>query len=556
MTQSLLRHSCAIALWLCAACGAKTEEPEEPASCRQDGRQACTCEDGRRGTRECTAKPADAACECSRPARAGGAGDAGRSSRGDGPDAGANAGSEARGGADAAAGSGGRRAPATGGAGDPAESAAAGDSGSPAASDAGEPIDPIDPIDAGAVSAEPDDAASFLFDQSQLRTYNLVIDPNDLAIIDASPAAEQWVPASLEFEGQTHGPYMVRYKGGAGGFMYPCTSGPPGGPQTGKCSLKLGFDEVDKAARFHGLRKLNFHSMQADGSMLRERLGYSLFRAMGVAAPRAAHARVLINGELEGLFALVEQVDGRFTRARFSEGGEGNVYKEVWPSYSDAETYLAALETNEDEQPSVQRMLDLQAAIATGADAAGEFFDRDYLMDFLAVDRVIINDDGIFRFWCDHTAMGNNRGAAGNHNYYWYEARDAARLWLVPWDLDKSFAATLEVHLDPAWNVAGTCACNSHPEYGIQFPAACDPLIQHFASWQTEFDDAVDAFIAGPFARDEVDAKLDAWIEQIRPTVVESAGILSAPDEATWSEAVTDLREKIDAARANRGFAY
>jgi spore coat protein CotH len=115
----------------------------------------------------------------------------------------------------------------------------------------------------------------------------------------------------------------VRYKGSVGGFLAPCTAagsvGARPGPKTGKCSMKIDFDRVDPDARFYGLKKLNFHSMDRDPSMLRDRLGYSLFREFGVAAPRAMHARVLINGKLEGLHVVVEQIDGRFTDSRFSE---------------------------------------------------------------------------------------------------------------------------------------------------------------------------------------------------------------------------------------------
>src|SRR5262245_46242384 len=48
--------------------------------------------------------------------------------------------------------------------------------------------------------AEPVDEASYLFDQTQLRTYNIVIAPSDLAMIDQNPMAEMYVPAGLEFE--------------------------------------------------------------------------------------------------------------------------------------------------------------------------------------------------------------------------------------------------------------------------------------------------------------------------------------------------------------------
>jgi spore coat protein CotH len=97
-------------------------------------------------------------------------------------------------------------------------------------------------------------------------------------------------------------------------------------------SLKLDFDRFDDSLRLDGLKKLNLHAMAADPSKLRERLGYSLFREMDIVAPRSVHARVYLNGEYHGLFAAVEQVDGRFTANRFLTDGDGNLYKQLWPT--------------------------------------------------------------------------------------------------------------------------------------------------------------------------------------------------------------------------------
>ncbi|HTU58877.1 MAG TPA: CotH kinase family protein, partial [Polyangiales bacterium] len=287
---------------------------------------ACFCDDGRDGIRLCSvAGVGTGSCDCDseaakelttmvttgKPGQSSGTTNPGRTSSGNNSDtpsasaAGRGASANTPGSPSAAAGSG----------------AATGGQSSPAS--------------AGPVSviADPSDEAAYIFDQRELRTYNIIVADADLARIDASPAAEQLVPAMLEFEGQTYGPYSVRYKGGQGSFMYPCTMSNAGSPKVGKCSLKLDFNETDPDARFYGLKKLNFHSMNADGSMLRDRLGYQLYREMGIAAPRAVHARVLINGQLEGLFIAVEQIDSRFSRAHFSDGGEGNVYKEVWPMH-------------------------------------------------------------------------------------------------------------------------------------------------------------------------------------------------------------------------------
>jgi spore coat protein H len=415
------------------------------------------------------------------------------------------------------------------------------------------------PASTGPVSVieEPADEAAYIFDQRELRTYNIIIADADLARIDAAPAAEQLVPAMLEFDGQSYGPYSVRYKGGQGSFMYPCTMSNAGSPKIGKCSMKLDFNDTDPDARFFGLKKLNFHSMNADGSMLRDRLGYQLYREMGIAAPRAVHARVLINGQLEGLFIAVEQIDSRFSRAHFSDGGEGNVYKEVWPMHDTLAPYMEALETNKDDMPSVQGLLDFKLASDESAAAAQSYFDRDYMMRYLAVDRVIINDDGVLHFWCNEiTGQGNNPGEFGNHNYYWYEETSAPRFWLIPWDLDHSFDNYPAVHLDLEWTQAAACACRTHSVAGSDRAASCDPLVSHFISWLPDYDAAVDEFIAGPMSKQHVDTLVQTWSDQIRSAVTEAGGVNLAPDEAAWSSAVEALITKVDAARTNRGFAY
>jgi len=406
------------------------------------------------------------------------------------------------------------------------------------------------------VVVEPNDDAAYLFDQATVRTYDIQLDPDDLAKIDDNPGAEAIVPGSLVFEGQTYGPLGVRYKGSIGAFHPPCLAGGMGSPRDGKCSIKLDFNELDSEGRFFGLKKLNLHSMNNDASLLRDRLGYTMFREMRVAAPRAAHARVLINGELQGLFIAVEQVDGRFTRARFAEGGDGNVYKEVWPMYTDAQPYRAALETNA-ELDNVQRMLDFKAAIDIGPEATAEWVDLDYTTRYLAVDRVIINDDGIMHFWCNQVSQGNNLGPFGNHNFYWYEAAAQNRFWLIPWDLDHSFDSEPVVHVHPEWNSTGSeCLCQDTGDFGYQYPAACETLIQRFIAWDTQFQAQTDAFLDGPFTKDHVDALLTKWRTQIQPFVVEANGVNRSLSEADWATGVIELERKITMARENRGYPY
>jgi spore coat protein H len=454
-----------------------------------------------------------------------------------------------RGGAPDAGGTGG--APDAGGTGGAPD---AGDASVPEPDAGGPIITEPDAGSAGTVVPQPSDDSAFIFDESKLRTYELSIAEEDLAKINADPSAEEYVPATLKVEDEEHS-VGVRYKGSLGAWLYPCTAtrslgGHEGLPKLGKCSVKISFDYTDDDARFHGVKKLNFHHMNHDPSYMRDRLGYAMFREMGVAAPRAVHARLLINGKLEGLFALVEEVDGRFARSRFSEGGKGNVYKEVWPVHASPTPYRDALEANKGDDTPVHRMLSLKAAVERGGDAAMAWLDRDYLMRYIAVDRVIINDDGVFNWSC-HSARPPDNG-----NFFWYEANKADRFWLIPWDLDGSFYGSAYVHIEPKWNQRATCTCRRTASGRSAYPTMCDPLSRVFASFEAEYEAKVDEFLAGPFSPLAIEKKVVAYAEQIEGAVGEAAGIGFAQRPEQWAAGVVSLLTTIDAAREFRGYPY
>ena len=128
----------------------------------------------------------------------------------------------------------------------------------------------------GPIVAEPQDAAAMLFDDDVVRTYELRVEPADLATMAEDPSAEVYVPGTFVFEDEQL-PVGVRYKGNGGAFRPPCSTN-LGGPRTGKCSIKVSFNWADPQGRFKGVKKLNFHAMNRDPSMLRDRLGYGIYR--------------------------------------------------------------------------------------------------------------------------------------------------------------------------------------------------------------------------------------------------------------------------------------
>ena len=406
--------------------------------------------------------------------------------------------------------------------------------------------------------------SDYLFDQEKLYTYELLLSEENLEYINNDPAAEEYVSGALVFQGDTISPVGIRYKGSIGAFVG-CVSGanwadPSGSKTCTKLSMKVKINYEGRQEKFYGLKKLQFHSMNNDDSQLRERVGYALFREMGVPAPRAVHARLLINGEYNGLFALIEQVDGRFAKHNWDDD-DGNIYKEVWPLHMDGypldeQTYAAALETNE-ELGDVSLMREFGSALET-AESESEiqqvirtYMHLDEALAYCVVDRMIRHDDGPFHWYCDQVCT--------NHNYFWYEEPNNKKLHLVAWDLDNAFENILG-DANPVTPIAdewGETRNNCEPfTYGFfflrQWSASCDKLTGGWASFETEYDGIKQDFKAGPFSQAAINEKVTRWSEQIEQATLEANQLHGdAVTLNAWDRAVDRLLEEIAFQREN-----
>lgn len=382
-----------------------------------------------------------------------------------------------------------------------------------------------------------------LFDQSVVRTFEINLPAESLAKLDADPAAEEYVEGSLTLDGETIERIGVRYKGSIGAFLG-CTEGPnpfePSGAKTcPKLSIKLKINWDGADTEFYGQRKVQLHSMNNDPTLMRERLGYLMFAEAGVPSPRATHARVVINDEFVGLFALIEQIDGQFARDRFSDGN-GNLYKEVWPFDADgevqsAEVLINGLKTNEKDDPSTDLTRSLANEIldsgaTTDAAAArrvlGKRTEVDSFVAYAVVDRAINHDDGPFHWYCSSTCEA--------HNYYLYEEPAADVLHIIPWDLDNAMQNWTPDDANPIAQFTKIADefgeisndCQPFQIGGLAPPqrsAACDPLTAAWSLLDEEFDRINAEFRSGPFAIENVSELLESWRTQIAPHVAEAA---------------------------------
>ena len=375
-----------------------------------------------------------------------------------------------------------------------------------------------------------------VFSDRAIHRYALSLPPERWRQAEANALRETWTAARLSVDGAPVGVVGVRFKGSAGTLGGCFRDGERVCP---KLSLKLGFDRFAPTRRFAGLERLNFHAMAHDASLMRERLAYGVFEAAGIPTPRTAWARLSVNGEDQGLFALVEEIDGRFAERHFPKD-DGLLYKEAWPVSQDPAYYEEHLRSNRSKPHQHDRVTLFARELAEAPDDATRagvlerWTDVDALLRFMAADRLVGNWDGVTAFFCAE-------GACTNHNFYWYAERRRPRLSLLPWDLDDAFRlydplfATLDWQRPPE-------DCDARPLAWGNVPTrhpGCDPLLHALASAGPErFRAAVASLLDRALDARALRAKVLAWRALLAPEVATDA---QGPAPATWEAEVDAL---------------
>lgn len=345
---------------------------------------------------------------------------------------------------------------------------------------------------------------------------------------------EQYSEADLRYNGAYVGRIAVRVKGQYTiELCYPdeeliCD----------KLSVRLKFDAADENRRFFGLKRLALHSMTRDPSHVRERLAYDLFRAMDVPASRTSWAMLKVNGESRGLFAMVEEIDGVFTDDRFEGHGDGDLYKEVWPTSLSEAYYREGLETNE-ETADVGKVVEFARALTEPEDAGerlsvlGNYMDRDALARYMAVDDAVSNWDGVTTFYDDH--------GGHNHNFFLYadEPGESPPFVLIPWDMDNTFQAANWRNSAPGWrDPVKDC---DELQSGLH-PASCDPLLSALVLDQERYAAAVNELLAGPLEEERVFEQIDEHARLIEEFI---AADRFGPSVEAWKKDVAEVKRNI-----------
>ena len=82
-------------------------------------------------------------------------------------------------------------------------------------------------------------------------------------------------------------------------------------------SLKIKLNHPDKQGQIDGVTNLTFNNNQQDTSLISQFMGYGLFCAAGLPAPRCAYAHLSVNGQSLGVYSHVERIHRSFLKQNF-----------------------------------------------------------------------------------------------------------------------------------------------------------------------------------------------------------------------------------------------
>ena len=342
-----------------------------------------------------------------------------------------------------------------------------------------------------------------LFPADRVVDVDLAISQADWDALLVDPRQDVWVPATLTYDGVTVPQIAMRLKGNSSRFSV---------DQRGseRFSFKLDIDELVPGQKLFGVDKLNLNNVFKDPSYLRERLASEVYQAAGVPAARVTHARVTRNGELFGLYVVVEQVDKDFLRDRFADAS-GNLYKPeiptgdlVWRGATIDAYPGMELKTNEDapDHTALLAMLDVlnHAADAELETALGAVLDVDAVLRYLAATTALVNLDSY---------------AGTGHNYYLYADPSTGKFAPIAWDANEAF---------------GNFGCMLAPsallalpyDQPICGPAGQRPLIMRVLAvpaWRAAYEQHLRDLLAGAFATAAITTRVDTLAALVRADV-------------------------------------
>jgi spore coat protein CotH len=284
---------------------------------------------------------------------------------------------------------------------------------------------------AGAAAGESTaQTAADLFDSGTLQDVRLFVNARDLALLHSNYKENTFYPAELEWRGMRVRNIGIRSRGN--GSRNPI-----------KLGLQVDFDRYVGGQTFLGLAALVLDNVWQDPALLRERTAMALFARMGHPTPRESFARVWINDDYQGVYAIVEDLDAVFAaRALADPDAFVFEYHYVRPFYGESlgdavtpyeELFEARTHERDAEAVLYGPIRDLFDRINDPDDeswrlSVEQYVDLEDFVTTVAIENYLSELDGLL-------------GYAGMNNFYLYRSASLPRHRFIVWDRDNAFQA-------------------------------------------------------------------------------------------------------------------
>jgi len=255
-----------------------------------------------------------------------------------------------------------------------------------------------------------------VFDPERVQRIHIELTPAARTRLAQNPRT--YVDAVFTMEGQPERTVGVRLKGRHGSFR----------PLDDKPALKVKFTHED-GDPFIGLDKIAMNNFVQDPSVVAEWTAYTLFRAMGVPAPRIGYAVVTINDEPKGLYGLVESMDDVALDRWFEST------KHLYEGAYGQDLFLHRADEFEIDEGDDDRS-DLMAVINA--------FDSMPPAAVYGASAALVNWPEVVTAMATEVFIGHWDGYAWSRNNYFLHLDDDGRLSLLPWGTDQTFRDFLD----------------------------------------------------------------------------------------------------------------
>lgn len=318
-----------------------------------------------------------------------------------------------------------------------------------------------------------DGAYNAYFLEQDIQTVQITIDENNLNYLLQNAKDEPYVMA----ESVTIGDATVGYVGFRTKGNYTLQHAFTDNPGSDRFSFTINFGKYIKKAEygqkqdFFGCNKISFNNFFFDKTMMKEFFALKLMDEMGLPTPQYGLAKLYINGEYYGVYAMIEALDESILEQYYGvDDDELSSYlcKPTGTNFNYdfiLDNPAPLWENDEDTYADVQDMIPTVTewvrkinCLSDGMDFDGDKIDVNS-DEYLELLNQVYDVDEVLRYFATHSwLVQTDNMFDGNQNFGLYVDQQGKAM-LLPWDYDLSFGcyfpstaeATANMDVDVMW---------------------------------------------------------------------------------------------------------